>query len=70
MINSKVAPWCTRPLLLGVAALLVACNEGGGNDAGAAREGFRFDPALVGADGKGIGASRLDEIGVGAGRGE
>ena len=32
MINSKVAPWCTRPLLLGVAALLVACNEGGGND--------------------------------------
>lgn len=32
MINSKVAPWCIRPLLLGVAALLVACNEGGGND--------------------------------------
>ena len=45
-------------------------DERGGNDAGSAGEGFGLDPALVGADGKGSGASRLNKIGVGSGRGE
>ena len=41
-------------------------DEGAGNHAGAAGEGFIFDAALVGADADAIGSEGLDEVGVGA----
>ena len=45
-------------------------DDCGGGDAGAAGEGFAFDAALVGADADLAGAENLDEVYIGAARGE
>lgn len=45
-------------------------DEGAGDHASAAGEGFIFDAALVSADADAIGSEGLDEVGVGAFRGE
>jgi len=45
-------------------------DEGGGNHAASAGEGFGFDAAFEGADGEGVGAGDLNKVGIGAVRGE